>query len=102
MINAMSSTEEQDWLAQYPSLFKDLRNLRDEYSIKLHEGAQSHALFTPQKVPIPMRAKVHEELDRMERAGVISKVTEPTLWCAGMVVPKQGGAVSVRRPQGTQ
>ena len=43
-----------------------------------------------------MRAKVKEELDRMEKAGVISKVTEPTRWCTGMVVvPKQDGAVRV-------
>ena len=32
----------------------------------------------------------------MEKAGVISKVTEPTPWCAGMVVVlKQDGAVRV-------
>ena len=44
-----------------------------------------------------MRAKVREELDHMnKKAGVILKVTEPTLWCAGMVVVlKQGGAVRV-------
>ena len=30
---------------------------------------------------IPKTAKVHEELDCMERTEVISKVTEPTLWC---------------------
>ena len=95
-VDATSSTEQQDWLAQYPSLFEGLGNLGDEYSIKLQEGAQPHALFIPWKVPIPMRVKVKEELDRMEKAGVISKVTEPTPWCAGMVVvPKQGGAVRV-------
>ena len=43
-----------------------------------------------------MRAKVREQLDHMERAGVISKVTELTPWCAEMVVvPKQGRAVRV-------
>ena len=43
-----------------------------------------------------MRANIKEELDCMEKAGVISKVTEPTPWCAGMVVvPKQDGAVRV-------
>ena len=95
-VDATSSTEQQDWLVQYPSLFKGLGNLGDEYSIKLQEGAQPHALFTPRKVPIPMRVKVKEELDHMEKAGIISKVTEPTPWCAGMVVvPKQGGAVRV-------
>ena len=32
----------------------------------------------------------------METAGVISKVTEPTPWCAGMVVvPKRDGTVRI-------
>ena len=43
-----------------------------------------------------MRTKVRQELDRMQKVGVISKITEPTPWCTGMVVvPKQDGAVSV-------
>ena len=33
-----------------------------------------------------------EELEKMENSGIISKVTEPTPWCAGMVVvPKKSG-----------
>ena len=32
----------------------------------------------------------------MEKAGVISKVTEPTEWCAGMVVvPKKSGKMRI-------
>lgn len=37
-----------------------------------------------------------EELTRMEALGVISKVDEPTPWCAGMVaVPKKEGAIRI-------
>ena len=37
-----------------------------------------------------------EELGKMESMGVISKMDEPTLWCAGMVVaPKKGGAIRI-------
>ena len=40
--------------------------------------------------------KVKKELERMERLGVISPVTEPTDWCAGLVVvPKLGDQVSI-------
>ena len=36
------------------------------------------------------------ELNRMEAAGVISKVSQPTPWCAGMVVvPKKNGKVRI-------
>ena len=40
--------------------------------------------------------QVAEELDRMEKASVSSKMTEPTGWCAGMVVvPKKTGKVRI-------
>ena len=47
-------------------------------------------------VPLPLRPKVTEELDRMEREGVISRVHEPTPWCGGMVVvPKKLGNIHI-------
>jgi hypothetical protein len=40
--------------------------------------------------------KVKAELTRMEKLGVISRIDEPTEWCAGMiVVPKSGGQVRI-------
>ena len=40
--------------------------------------------------------KIGEELERMERLGVIAKVEVPTDWCAGMVViPKTNGKVRI-------
>ena len=37
-----------------------------------------------------------DELNRMEKAGVISKVAQPTPWCAGMVViPKKNSKVRI-------
>ena len=55
-----------------------------------------HALFTPRHVPLPLRPQVEDELKRMETMGVISKVDEPTPWCAGMVVvPKKNGKVRI-------
>ena len=80
----------------YPKLFKGLGTMGEEYTIKVREDATPYALCTPRNVPIPMRAKVKQELDRMEEMGVISKVTDPSSWCAGMVVvPKASGAVRV-------
>ena len=43
-----------------------------------------------------MFSKVKEELSQMEQMGIISKVDEPTEWCAGMVVvPKANGKVRI-------
>ena len=81
---------------RFRSVFHGLGNLGEEYTIQLKEGAVPRSLFTPRNVPIPLRGKVRDELNRMEQAGVISKVDQPTPWCAGMVVvPKKSGAVRI-------
>ena len=81
---------------QFQGMFEGLGNFGKEYTIKLREGAHPHAIYTPRSVPIPLRQKVKDELQRMENLGVISRVDEPTPWCAGMVVvPKPNGAVRI-------
>jgi len=80
-----------------------LEAIGDDYQILLKEEAKPHALHTPRHVPIPLRNKVQEELNRMEAMGVISKIDEPTEWRAGMViVPKMSGAVRMCGFKATQ
>ena len=82
--------------AKFPSLFKGLGTLGDAYTIKLTEDVFPYSLCTPRNVAIPLREKVKSELNRMETNGIISRVTEPTSWCAGMVVvPKKEGSVRI-------
>ena len=77
-------------------LFQELGSFGDDYTITLKEGATPYALVTPRHIPIPLRTKVKDELDRMESLNVISKVEEPSPWCAGMVVvPKKTGAIRI-------
>lgn len=81
---------------KFPKVFQGLGDLGEEYHIRLRPDAKPYALFTPRHVPLPLRPKVAEELDRMESLGIISKVDEPTPWCAGMVVvPKKSGAIRI-------
>lgn len=81
---------------KFPDLFHGLGILGDQYEIKLREGAQPYSLHAPRSVPLPLRERVRQELQRMERGGVISKVQDPTPWCAGIVVvPKKAGAVRI-------
>ena len=69
-------------------------NLGGEYTIKLKPDAKPYSLFTPRHIPLLLHPKVKEELEKMESMGVISRVDEPTEWCAGMVVaPKRGGDI---------
>ena len=77
-------------------MFTGLGNFVEPYDIQLKDSAKPRVLFTLRNVAIPFRDKVKKELGRMESLGVISKVTEPTPWCAGMViVPKCSGDVRI-------
>ena len=81
---------------KFPHLFRGLGKLEGDYTITLKEGAKPFALSTPRRVSLPLLKPVKEELERMEAPGVISKVQEPTEWCAGMVpVPKKNGTVRI-------
>lgn len=73
--------------------FHWLGKTKDNYNYG-KERAKLFALSVPRRIAIPLLPKVKEELERMAKLGVISKVTEPTEWCTGMVVvPKPGGKV---------
>jgi len=66
--------------ARYPTLFKGLGTLGDDYTIKI--SATPYSLRTPRNVAIPLRGRAPPH-------GVISKVNASTPWCEGMmVVPK--------------
>ena len=80
----------------FPNIFQGLGNLGEPYEIQLKPDAKLWALYTPRTIPLPLRSKVQEELSRMESLGVISRVDQPTPWCAGMVaVPKKSGAIRI-------
>ena len=63
---------------KYPNLFHGLGEFEGKYKIKLKPDAKPHAIMTPRRVALPLKAKVREELYRMEKLGVIRKVEEPT------------------------
>ena len=94
-INAIEVNKE--YKAQFPKLFTGLGKLDGpDYVIKLKPDAKPFALTTPRRVPVPLLSKVKEELARMEQMQIISKVDEPTEWCAGMVVvPKANDKVRI-------
>ncbi len=83
--------------SKYPTLFSGLGQMKgQEYNMKLTENATPFAINVPRQVPIPLRQRTEQELQRMERNGVISRVDEPTKWCAPMVVtPKSNDKVRV-------
>ncbi|KAJ8389952.1 hypothetical protein AAFF_G00112370 [Aldrovandia affinis] len=77
---------------EFPKLFSGLGKMEGEYNIVLKPGAKPFSLSTPRRISLPLLPKIKDELHRMEQQGVISKVEEPTEWCAPIVVvPKSAG-----------
>ena len=80
----------------FPTVFNGLGNLGEEFTIKLKPNAVPQAIYTARHVPLPLHPQVEKEFKCMESLGVISKVDQPTEWCAGMVVvPKKNGKVRI-------
>lgn len=70
--------------------------MKDSYYVKLKESTKPFQVTVPREVPLPLYQKKKEELDRTLESGVISKVDEPTDWCAPLAVtPKSNSKVRV-------
>ena len=66
---------------KFPKVFSGLGRLEGDYQIRLNEEAVPYALSTPRRIPLPLNDKVKDELERMEKMGVVSKIEKPTdLW----------------------
>ncbi|RUS71780.1 hypothetical protein EGW08_020463 [Elysia chlorotica] len=64
--------------------------------IMLKDDAQPYNVVTPRRVPFPLQQSVKQELDKLEKAGIIQKTTIPTDWCAPMVpVRKKNGQIRI-------
>ena len=77
-------------------MFTRLGTFAREHKIQLKTNSQPFALSTPKNIPLALRPKVQAELQCMEGLGITSWVSEPTPWCAAMVVvSKASGAVRI-------
>ena len=82
-------------LSEYKDVFQGIGNLPGECKIHIEPDAVP-VIHPPRRVPIALRDKLKDELVRMEKCDVITKVTEPTEWVNSLVVvEKQSGKLRV-------
>ena len=84
-----------DYRDQYPELFTGLGEMLDDYSISLEEMAELLSIAYQRRIPLPLMDKVKVELDRLEELGVFQPITEPTDWCAPIVVVPKANSEKV-------
>lgn len=78
-----------------PSVFEGLGCLKDfVYDIDFIDNP-SFEIHAARKIPHAYRQQVKEELDSMEKQGVIRKITEATPAVSPMVVVKQRGRIRI-------
>ncbi|KAL0161181.1 hypothetical protein M9458_044906, partial [Cirrhinus mrigala] len=70
-------------LKEYADVFQGIREFAGECTFRVNPHA---VVYPPRRVPIALRARLKEELDRMEDNNIIVKVTEPTEWVNALVV----------------
>ena len=96
LIQRVDSISSNQIKEQYPRLWTGLGNTGQSYKIKLKTDAKPFSLAAPRRVPIPLQNKVKEELERLEELQVIRPVTNPTEWCAPIVVVPKANREAVR------
>lgn len=67
--------------AVYPQLFGTLGAMKEEHNIRLKQNSIPFAIQVARRIAFPLRDRVKQELERMERDEVIRKVDEPIEWC---------------------
>ena len=66
-----------------------------EYEIKIDDTV-TLVVHPPRSVPAALRQKVKDELDHLEKCGIIAKISKPTQWVNSMVVVrKKNGKVRI-------
>ena len=77
-------------------MFEGLGKLKLIYRITMEDHGKPFSIAPPRRLPLPVRQKVEEELERIEEEDVIRPVKNPTEWCAPLsVVPKSNGKVRI-------
>ena len=84
------------WLKQFPKLFSGLGRLEHSYKISLKGGIEPFSCSVARRVSLPQLPKVEKALNSMVDQGIISSVTQPTDWCAPMVVVPKPSSGDVR------
>ena len=85
-VNKNGSNDKYDKIFdEYKDVFEGLGELPGVHVIKLRDDAEP-VVEACRKVPFALHEKLKNELNRMEKLGVISKVTEPTEWVNSLVI----------------
>ncbi|XP_022783269.1 uncharacterized protein K02A2.6-like [Stylophora pistillata] len=89
LIKRIYRLEEENLESDYADVFEGSGEIKGvQYKIQIDLNA-TRVVHPPRRVPVALREPLREELQRMEKLGVIKKCTEPTAWVHSLVVAKK-------------
>lgn len=71
-------------LKDYPDVFQGTGKLEGQYNLEVGEDVQP-VIQPPRRVPVALKEKLKQELEKLQRLGIIKKLTEPTPWVSSLV-----------------
>lgn len=79
----------KEWiLKEYSDVFEFLGCMDGLYHMKVDETVRP-VVHPPRNVPVALRDRLREELDKLVGEGIITPVTEPTMWVSCLVLVKK-------------
>jgi len=83
-------------LQQYPEVFVEKLGTMKDFKATLQLKKEAHPIFCkPRSVPFALKDAISKELDRLEKAGTLQKVSHSD-WAAPIVpVPKGDGTIRI-------
>ena len=75
-------------LKDYPDVFQGTWKLEGQYILEVREDVQP-VIQAPRRVPVALKEKLKQELEKLQRLGIIKKVTEPTPWVSSLVTAQK-------------
>ncbi|XP_046841856.1 uncharacterized protein LOC124435969 [Xenia sp. Carnegie-2017] len=84
-----------DILNEYADLFDGkLGCLPIKHHISVNPNVKP-TIHPSRRVPVAMRTKIKEELERMQQMGVIDPVEKPTVWVSSMVIVEKPNKLGI-------
>ena len=81
-------------MRDFEDVFTGLGCLPGEYHIEIDPSIRP-VQHTPRRVPVPLKAKLKEKIDEMEKEGIIIQETKPTDWISSLVAVQKPGKLRV-------
>jgi hypothetical protein len=68
----------------------------ESFKIHLEPNATAFSVSSPRRIPLPLMDRLKDELQELQKQGIIRPVTEPTQWCAPIVIAPKKDPAQIR------